>query len=201
MPDLSTCMLHGSAAESSSSKSLSLLSASSFPVVSLHYQLSAPTTWFELLDRCAFDNAEREKRRLSAAVLVYFSFPFSRSRYDQRRSSRTYKLLEESIVRSSPLIESLKKMKCTDTSGDRYLWRLKQQRQYCLGERQTYGRGGHGRRTTERSLTPRSLNTANGPGTSWTTANHPSRTLATSPDEQRPQTHDGYPSLWNFTST
>ena len=42
MPDLSTSMLHGSAAESSSSKWLSLLSASSFPVVSLHHQLSAP---------------------------------------------------------------------------------------------------------------------------------------------------------------
>ena len=46
MPDLSACMLHGSAAESSSSKSLSLLSAFSFPVVSLHQQLSAPKTSF-----------------------------------------------------------------------------------------------------------------------------------------------------------
>ena len=44
MPDLSACILHGSAAESSSSKWLSLLSASSFPVVSLHHQLSAPKT-------------------------------------------------------------------------------------------------------------------------------------------------------------
>ena len=44
MLDLSACMLHGSAAESSSSKWLSLLSASSFPVVSLHHQLSAPKT-------------------------------------------------------------------------------------------------------------------------------------------------------------
>ena len=85
-------------------------------------------------------------------MLISF-FSFSRSRYDQRGSSRTcmYKLLDKSIVRSSPLIESLKKMKCTDTSGDRYHWTLKKQRQYCLGERRTSGRGGHGRRATETS--------------------------------------------------
>ena len=46
-----------------------------------------------------FDNAEREKRCSSVAVLVHveFFFSFSRSRYDQRGSSRTcmYKLLQD----------------------------------------------------------------------------------------------------------
>ena len=43
-PDLPACMLYGSAAESSSSMSLPLLSALSFQVMSLHHQLSSPKT-------------------------------------------------------------------------------------------------------------------------------------------------------------
>ena len=87
-------------------------------------------SWFESLARCMFDNAERKKRCSSVAVLVhvdFFSFLFMIALWPARFVTNEHVQAsgQESIVRSSPLIESLKKMKCPDTSGDRYLWTLK----------------------------------------------------------------------------
>ena len=141
-----------------------------------------------------FDKAEREKCRSSAVVLVGFLFSlFTIALWPASFVTNVHVSRQKSIVRSSPLIESLKKMKCTDTSGD------SQQHQYCLGGRQTSGPGRHGQHATESSPTPHSMNTGNGASEkSWTTNNHSSLTLASSPDEQRPQTHEGSPSLQNF---
>ena len=160
-------------------------------------------SWFELLARCMFDNAERKKRCSSVSVLVhvdFFFFLFTIALWPARFVTNVQCTSSWTRVYCSKLSADREpeKMKCTDTSGDRYLWTLKKTAPV-LSRRKT---DVWSRRTwTARHWdfpNPRSLNTANGPGTSWTTTNHPSRALASSLDEQRPQTHDGYPSLRNF---